>query len=84
MSKQMDRETVIDMLKDFGAHVCGTTEEFDGREGGVWASGERGDAFDYYGYADTLGVRPDLCAALERAGWFAEFYDGGTVMVYAN
>jgi hypothetical protein len=40
--------------------------------------------FNYYGYPDTMGVHPKFVAALDKVGLWAEFYDGGTVFLYAK
>lgn len=74
--------------------VCGTTEEFNGDEGGIWLCGEGGQLdrnnmriFHYYnddfeGAHYTFGVRNHLHRWAERAGWFFEWYDAGTIMLY--
>ena len=63
-----------------------TTEEFDGSEGGIWTSGEESptdrtgrELFDYYSEDHSnydLGVRIQ--------GWFAEWHDAGTIMLWVN
>lgn len=40
------------------------------------------EAFDYYGYGNTLGVHPAFQRELHKLGLFAEFYDAGTVFLY--
>lgn len=40
------------------------------------------EAFDYYGYGNTMGVHPELHKALDKQGLYAEFYDAGTVFLY--
>jgi hypothetical protein len=40
------------------------------------------NAFDYYGYGNTMGVHPELHKALDKQGLYAEFYDAGTVFLY--
>lgn len=41
-------------------------------------------AFCYYGHMDTMGVHPLMVKALEKLDLWAEFYDGGTVFIYAR
>ena len=59
----------------------------EGYEDTIW-TGEGSDigdhqyAFDYYGYGETMGVHPELAAALDKLGLYAEFYDAGTVFIY--
>jgi hypothetical protein len=68
-----------------------TTEEFNGRKGGIWTSGEDSPLdkkglplFDYWamGTSYSLGVRPHFANFLERNGWFAEWNDAGTIMLW--
>lgn len=73
-----------------------TTEEFDGSEGGIWSSGENGEEakdgfrlFDYYAedYNEVryqIGVHNEIRKVLEKNGWFAEWYDPGTIMFYES
>ena len=41
-------------------------------------------AFSSYGHRDTMGVHPTMDKALRKLGLWAEFYDAGTVFIYAN
>jgi hypothetical protein len=68
-----------------------TTEEFDGSQGGIWSSGESGVTakdnhrlFDYYGEGKRydLGVHTEIGKLLEKNGWYAEWYDCGTIMFW--
>ena len=71
-----------------------TTEEFDGGEGGIWSSGEDGledeeglPLFSYYSEAHSLyefGVRIPLAKWLAERGWYAEWHDAGTIMLYED
>ncbi len=60
-------------------------------EQGLWASGEgnsempNGDtAFSYYGYEDEGGVHPAMVKILNDHGWWFEWNDAGTIMLYQN
>lgn len=70
------------------------TEDFfmhGGTENGIWLSGEdditdrRGkQIFSYYndGSMYKFGVINHLSNFLDRNGWYAEWYDAGTIMLY--
>lgn len=71
-----------------------TTEEFSGSEGGIWTSGEESPEdkaglplFDYYTIDNEekyyiFGVRVHLHNFLERNGWYGEWHDCGTMMLW--
>lgn len=70
--------------------VIGTTEDFDGSEGGIWLSGENGykddsgvQYFDYYNDSEAyeLGVLSTLVKFAEDKGWYFEWYDSGTIIL---
>lgn len=73
----------------------GTTEEFNGSENGIWVRGTEDDLnakdgfnlFDYYveGLAErryTFGVHNEIMKVVEDLGWFFEWNDPGTVMIW--
>jgi hypothetical protein len=88
------REKMMELLKaKYPAMFLRTTEEFDGSKGGIWTSGEDGlpakdgfNLFNYYGEGKRyeLGVHTEIGTFLEKHGWFAEWYDCGTVMLWIN
>ena len=68
-----------------------TTEEFNGGKGGIWTSGEDNlpakdnfPLFNYYsdGKRYILGVHTEMYNFLEKHGWYAEWHDAGTIMLY--
>jgi hypothetical protein len=68
-----------------------TTEEFNGSNGGIWTSGEDGleakdgfPLFNYYAQGNLyeLGVHTEIYEFLEKHGWYAEWYDAGTIMLW--
>lgn len=92
-AKTLDRDDMMVHLEDkykFGR--VRPTEEFDGAEGGIWVSGENGEAlggkriYDYYasGAAYELGVLKKYEQAINKLGWYSEWYDAGTVMIWPN
>jgi len=90
----MNREELIEELqKRYPLMTFRTTEEFNGSEGGVWTSGEDGQLhaglplFDYYtqdgGNSNYIfGVHKFLHNWLEEQGWYCEWNDPGTVMIW--
>lgn len=83
----MERNTLIKNLEKKGVIVRGNTEEFDGSKGGIWISAEYLENeyyFDYYamGEAYELGIRTTMDDFLSKRGWYAEWYDPGTIMLW--
>jgi hypothetical protein len=87
--KKHDREDTIKFIKKYMRFVK-TTEEFNGSRGGIWVSGEDGDEYkgvtiyDYYtsGKSYELGVNIKWEKELNKRGWYSEWYDAGTVMIW--
>ena len=86
------REEMLVILGDLFP-ITGTTEDFDGSQGGIWICGESGYLnargvrfFDYYAEDESyeLGVLTNLRKLANKHGWFFEWYDAGTIMVYPN
>lgn len=90
-AKSLDRDAMIEWLEKYMKFVR-TTEEFDGSTGGIWVSGENMDVFkgkriyDYYndGKAYELGVLAAWEKELDKRGWYSEWYDAGTVMIWPS
>ena len=94
----MNRKQLIKALqKKYPKSTFRTTEEFSSSmEGGIWTSGENQTQlhaglplFDYYSQdggsqSYTFGVRTYLHDFLEEQGWYCEFYDAGTVMIWED
>jgi len=83
----MERETLIKNLEKKGVIVRGNTEEFDNSKGGIWISAEYLENeyyFDYYatGKMYELGIRTTMDDFLGKRGWYAEWYDPGTIMLW--
>jgi hypothetical protein len=86
------REKMMELLEaKYPNMFLRTTEEFDGGKGGIWTSGEDGLAgkdgfalFNYYaeGKRYQFGVHTEIYNFLEKHGWYAEWYDCGTIMLY--
>ena len=87
------RDELMDAIKSkFGIKFAETTEEFGTTPGGIWLSGESGDEmpdglpiFDYYAGEQgpfEFGVHKDFSAFIEPYGFFAEWRDPGTIMLW--
>jgi hypothetical protein len=86
------REKMMELLEaKYPNMFLRTTEEFDGGKGGIWTSGEDGLAgkdgfalFNYYaeGKCYQFGVHTEIYNFLEKHGWYAEWHDCGTIMLY--
>ena len=88
-AKALNRAELTDYLEKY-LDFLRTTEEFDGTEGGIWTSAENGETlsgskiFDYYSESSKyeFGVLNKFAKLLSKSGWYAEFYDPGTVMIW--
>lgn len=87
--KKTNRDDTIKFIEKYMRFVR-TTEEFNGSQGGIWVSGEDGDEYkgatiyDYYtsGKSYELGVNIKWEKELNKRGWYSEWYDAGTVMIW--
>ena len=88
--KKLDRDDMIKWIENHMRFVS-TTEEFNGSQGGIWVSGEDGDEFkgrviyDYYSedYKNrTFGVDNRWEKELNKRGWYSEWHDAGTSMIW--
>lgn len=87
-------ELMREWLENLGVDVVGTTNEFYGgdpeEEGqGLWIaadSDEEGDYFRYYGSSSnknyTAGVHVGLTTQANSDGWWFEWNDAGTIMMW--
>ena len=89
-AKTLDRDEMMAWLEGYLDFVR-ETEDFDGSEGGIWVSGENGDMykgkriFDYYNedYKKyEFGVYKPFAKEMEKRGWYGEWYDAGTMMIW--
>jgi hypothetical protein len=67
------------------------TEDFNGEEGGIWLSGEdmseyKGQTiYSYYSFDyknREFGVLDKWENELKKRGWYSQWYDTGTIMLY--
>lgn len=88
----LSREKLLkELRKKYPLQNFRTTEEFNGNKGGVWTSGESVEQlhgglplFDYYAEGNNyvFGVVAPLHDWLEEKGWYGEWYDAGTMMIW--
>jgi hypothetical protein len=83
-------KSMMSTLTKKGVHVCGTTDEFYGCKNdnnGIWVAAEYTPSlFDYWSevWGDTFGVDPKLNEVVESNGWYFEWHDAGTMMVWES
>tara|TARA_R110000850_G_scaffold10324_8_gene37022 strand:- start:678 stop:965 length:288 start_codon:yes stop_codon:yes gene_type:complete len=95
MARPYNRQQMIEALqRAYPNQHIKTSEEFgDSYQGGIWLSGEDGTVdrsgsliFDYYAEGSNyeFGVVKHLNAYVQRHGWYFEWYDGGTMMMWLD
>ena len=83
-------KAMMKALQEKGVRVCGTTTDFFGSKTdnkGIWVAADHTpELFDYWStqWANTFGVDPKLNAMVEKSGWYFEWFDSGTMMVWKN
>ncbi len=87
---QKEIKAMMKALEEKGVKVCGTTDEFYGSKqdnNGIWVAADATpELFDYWSeeWGNTFGVQPKLNAMVEKSGWWFEWYDPGTMMVWKD
>lgn len=90
-AKTLTREELMDLLETkYKIRTVRTSEEFNGQTEGIWVAGDNGEElsgnkiFDYYNssakYAN--GVLKQFRTAVEKTGWWFEWNDPGTMMMW--
>jgi hypothetical protein len=84
--KVLNRDEMMTWLTSKGVNVIGTTEQFygEGEGKGIWVSGEDNPLFSYYreSWYNSHGVEPKLNEQTEKRGWYYEWHDAGTMMIW--
>ena len=83
------REQVIKWVSKY-FNTVQLTEDFNSYEGGIWLSGEGEETYSglpiYKYYSESsmyeLGVLTKWEDQLQKKGWYSEWYDAGTVMLW--
>lgn len=77
-------------LEGRGINVCGTASEFYGYQvanEGIWIAADSHPEFFEYdsrSWINSFGVEPKLNQMVEDSGWYFEWYDPGTMMIWRN
>ena len=93
MARVYNREQMIKAInRAYPNQHIKTSEEFNSSyQGGIWMSAENGtidrkgnQIFSYYSDSESyeFGVVKHLNSYVERHGWYFEWYDAGTIMLY--
>ena len=83
-------EEMMDLLTQEGVNVVGTTDDFYNSENqnvGIWVAADSTPSlfnYDSSEWLDTFGVKPSLNKVVEDNGWYFEWYDPGTMMVWVS
>ncbi len=91
-AKELSRDEMMKIMHTkYGLNFVKKSEEFDGEEGGIWLGGTdplmpnaKDAMFNYYhgGSKYPQGVHKDLAKFLDKCGWYGQFADPGTVMLW--
>ena len=92
-AKNLTREELVKILQTkYALNFTKDSEEFNGEEGGIWLGDPEGkvmpdgktEMFNYYhgGSKFPQGINKTFAAFLAKCGWYGEFYDPGTVLLY--
>jgi len=81
-------KAMMTLLEENGVRVCGTTDEFYGEKNennGIWVAADyTPELFDYWNSKVPFGINEKLNKLVEDSGWYFEWYDPGTMMVWKN
>lgn len=83
-------EEMMDLLTQEGVNVVGTTDDFYNSENqnvGIWVAADSTPSlfnYDSREWLDTFGVKPSLNKIVEDSGWYFEWYDPGTMMIWVS
>lgn len=91
----MERTQLMEVLQTkYPKMFLRTTEQFSNEGNGIWTSGEDSPVnakglplFSYYNEnyeMYDLGVETEFSRFLDSVGWYCEWYDAGTIMIYPN
>ena len=81
-------KTMMALLEENGVRVCGTAADFYSSKTeneGIWVAADyTPELFDYWNSKVPFGINEKLNKLVEASGWYFEWYDPGTMMVWKN
>ena len=81
-------KTMMTLLEENGVRVCGTAADFYSSKvenEGIWVAADyTPELFDYWNSKVPFGINEKLNKLVEDSGWYFEWYDPGTMMVWKN
>jgi len=90
-------ELIVEINKIYPNLNMRLSEDFNGNRGGVWVNGTEDGLvgknnrllFDYYAEDSSekhyiFGCNKELHKQLEKHGWYAEWYDAGTMFFWRH
>lgn len=93
-AKTLTRDELMDLLENkYKIKTVRTSEEFNGKTGGIWVAGDNeeelgGNRIFYYYHNSpskyTLGILKQVRTAIEKTGWWFEWQDPGTIIIWPN
>jgi hypothetical protein len=90
-AKELDRDSLMDLLETkYKIRTVRTSEDFNGQIDGIWLAADNEEElggnkiFDYYNNSSkyTNGVLKQFRTAIEKTGWWFEWNDPGTIMIW--
>jgi hypothetical protein len=90
-AKTLTREELMDLLENkYKIKTVRTSEEFNGQTEGIWVAGDNEEElsgnriFYYYNRSAkyTNGILKQFRTAIEKTGWWFEWNDPGTIMIW--
>ena len=81
-------KAMMALLEENGVRVCGTAADFYSSKvenEGIWVAADyTPELFDYWNSKVPFGINEKLNKLIEDSGWYFEWYDPGTMMVWKN
>ena len=81
-------KAMMTLLEENGVRVCGTEADFYSSKvenEGIWVAADyTPELFDYWNSKVPFGINEKLNKLVEDSGWYFEWYDPGTMMVWKN
>jgi hypothetical protein len=86
MKKDINHKKAIEIISRLGIKVIGTSKDFSSRytDDGLWidAEGSSDDCFSSDKWFNTDGINPDIAPSLYDLGYWSEWQDAGTLILW--